>query len=58
MCGIGPTKIRREKKIINFFSIVSKGRTVWLVATEKGYLVALQIVWVWAKDKLRNRKYN
>jgi len=58
MYGIGPTKIRREKKIINVFSTVSKGRTGWLVAAEKGYLEALQIIWVWAKGKLRNRKYN
>jgi len=30
-----------EGKIINVFSTVSKGRTVWLVAAEKGYLEAL-----------------
>jgi hypothetical protein len=44
MCGFGPTKIKREKKIINVFSTVSMGRTVWLVAAEKGYLEALQLV--------------
>jgi hypothetical protein len=33
----------------------NKRRTVWLVATTKGFLGALQKVCFWAKAKLRKR---